>query len=83
MKHAFRNVLAILLFTSAPPAFTAELPKEGNYDYTACQTSVNNLISFSKDHTASSYELTGSINSNPPVECSIRIRFAALGPIPL
>ena len=65
MKYAFRNVLAVLLFTSAP-ALTAELPKEGNFDYTACQTSVNNVISFSKDHTASSYELTGSINSNPP-----------------
>jgi hypothetical protein len=28
MKYAFRNVLAVLLFTSAP-ALTAELPKEG------------------------------------------------------
>ena len=65
MKHAFRNVLAGVILISAP-AFAAELPKEGNYDYTACQTSVNNVISFSKEHTASSYELTGSINSNPP-----------------
>jgi hypothetical protein len=64
MKNAFRNVLAGLIFISAP-AFAAELPKEGNYDFTACQTSVNNVISFSKDHTASSYELTGATNSNP------------------
>jgi hypothetical protein len=65
MKHAFRNVLAVVLFTSAP-ALTAELPKEGNYDYTSCQTSVNNVISFSKDYTAYSFEMTGTSNSNPP-----------------
>src|SRR3954462_1724110 len=65
MKNAFRNVLAAVIFTSAP-ALAAELPKEGNYDSTSCQTSVNNVISFSKEHTASSWELTGSINSNPP-----------------
>jgi hypothetical protein len=56
----------VIIFIFAPSAFAAELPKEGNYDYTSCQTSVNNAILFSKDHTASSYELTGSINSNPP-----------------
>src|SRR4249920_1111369 len=65
MKNAVWDVLAVLIFTSAT-ALSAELPKEGNYDYTACQTSVNNVISFSKDHTASSYELTGVSNSNPP-----------------
>ena len=53
MKTAFRNVLAVVIFTSAP-ALAAELPKEGNYDSTSCQTSVNNVISFSKEHTASS-----------------------------
>ena len=59
MKNAFRNFFALVILSSAP-ALAAELPKEGNYDYTSCQTSVNNVISFSKDHTAYGFELTGT-----------------------
>lgn len=47
-------------------AFASELPKEGNYDFTACWSGVSNPISFSKDHTASSYEMIGVTRSNPP-----------------
>src|SRR5262245_28322503 len=65
MQNAFRNVLAVMIFTSAP-AFAAELPKEGNFDYTSCWSGANSVISFSKDHTASSYEMTGVTRSNPP-----------------
>jgi hypothetical protein len=65
MKHAFRNVLALVIFVSAP-ALAAELPKEGNYDYTSCWSGVSNAISFSKEHTANSYEMTGATRSNPP-----------------
>jgi hypothetical protein len=78
MRHADRNVLAVMLFTSAP-ALTAELPREGNYDYTACQTAVNNVISFSKDHTAYTYELTGTTNSNPPGGIFDKSAFRCLG----
>jgi hypothetical protein len=58
-----RYVLALLIVTSAPSAFAAELPKEGNYDYIACWSGVNNVITFSKTHTAASYEMTGAIRS--------------------
>ena len=43
-----------------------ELPKEDSYDYTACCSGVNNMITFSKNHTASSYEMIGTTRSNPP-----------------
>jgi len=59
-------VLAVLIITSVPSTFTAELPKEGTYDYTACWSGTNNMISFSKTHTAASYEMTGVVRSTTP-----------------
>ena len=61
-----RYVLALLIVASPFSAFAAELPKEGSYDYNSCWSGVNNVITFSKTHTASSYEMTGTIRSNPP-----------------
>ena len=61
-----RYVLALLIVASPFSAFAAELPKEGSYDHTACWSGANNVITFSKTHTASSYEMIGSIRSNPP-----------------
>ena len=61
-----RYVLALLIVASPFSAFAAEPPKEGSYDYTSCWSGVNNVITFSKTHTASSYEMTGAIRSNPP-----------------
>ncbi|MCG2633219.1 hypothetical protein L6654_42665 [Bradyrhizobium sp. WYCCWR 13023] len=61
-----RYVLAYLIIASASSAFAAELPKEGTYDYTACWSGVNNVISFSKTHTAMSYEMTGVVRSTTP-----------------
>jgi hypothetical protein len=58
--------LALLIVASPFSAFAAELPKEGSYDYISCWSGVNNVITFSKTHTASSYEMTGTIRSNPP-----------------
>jgi len=65
MKTAFRNVLAVVIFTSAP-ALAAELPKEGSFDYTACWSGIANPVAFSKTHTASSYEMMGALRSNTP-----------------
>ena len=61
-----RYVLALVIVTSPFSALATELPKEGSYDYTACWSGANNVITFSKTHTASSYEMTGAIRSNPP-----------------
>src|SRR5262245_59489271 len=61
-----RYALALLIVASSFSASAGELPKEGSYDYTACWSGVNNMITFSKTHTASSYEMTGTTRSNPP-----------------
>jgi hypothetical protein len=58
-------ILALMILASAP-AFAGELPKEGSYDFTSCWSGLGNDITFSKTHTASSYEMTGAIRSNPP-----------------
>jgi hypothetical protein len=62
----FFYLVALTGLASAGSAFAGELPKEGGYDYTACWSGVNNVITFSKSHTASSYEMTGTTRSNPP-----------------
>jgi hypothetical protein len=61
-----RYALALLIVASPFSAFAAELPKEGSYDFNSCWSGVNNTITFSKTHTASSYEMTGTTRSNPP-----------------
>ena len=60
-----RYVLALLIVASPFSAFAGELPKEGSYDLTACNSGVYSAITFSKNHTASSYEVTGTNRSNP------------------
>jgi hypothetical protein len=65
MESACRYPLALIVFAFAPSAFAAEFPKEGNFDYTACWSGTSSTISFSKDHTARSFEHTGSNRSNP------------------
>jgi hypothetical protein len=79
MKRASRYLLGLLILTAAPSAFAAELPKEGSYDYTACWSGVNNVITFSKAHTASSYEMTGATRSNSPGGMFDKNTFRCLG----
>ena len=68
MGQTFRffHFVTLVGLASMGSAFAAELPKEGSYDFTACWSGVSNMITFSKTHTASSYEMTGTIRSNPP-----------------
>src|SRR6476659_5933129 len=61
-----RYVLALLIVASPFSAFAAELPKDGSYDYSSCHSGVNNVITFSKTYTASSFEIAGTNRSNPP-----------------
>jgi hypothetical protein len=58
-----RYVLALLIVATPFSALAGELPKEGNYDYTSCWSGTSNEITFSKTHTSSSFELTGSNRS--------------------
>jgi hypothetical protein len=62
----FIPVATLIAVTSAGSAFAADLPKEGRYDFTGCWSGVSSVIEFSKTHSASSYEMTGTTRSNPP-----------------
>jgi hypothetical protein len=61
-----RYGLALLIVASPFSALAGELPKEGSYDFNSCWSGVANAITFSKTHSASSYEVTGTNRSNPP-----------------
>ena len=74
-----RYVLALLIVASPFSAFAGELPKEGGFDYTSCWSGVNNVITFSKTHTASSFELTGTTRSNPPGSMFDKNTFRCVG----
>lgn len=60
------SLVAVLVSTSMGTAFAAELPKEGNYDYTTCFTRVSTRIDYSPTHFAYSHEDTGTAVSSPP-----------------
>lgn len=58
------GLVAALGITSAATAQT--FPKEGNYDFNSCWSGASNIIAFSQTHTAFSFEMTGTVQSNPP-----------------
>jgi hypothetical protein len=64
MRTACRCILVSIILSFVPPAFAAELQKEGTYDFIACWSGNSNTITFSKTYTALSYEETGSIRSS-------------------
>ena len=74
-----RYVLAFLIVASPFSALAGELPKEGNYDFISCSSGVNNVITFSKTHIASSSELTGTNRSNPPGGLFDKITYRCVG----
>jgi hypothetical protein len=62
----FVPVAALAAIIAAGSGFAADLPKEGSYDFTACWSGASSPIQFSNAQTASSFEMTGTIRSNPP-----------------
>ncbi len=66
MRISYLLWFLLAAFSTDAATFATELPKEGSYDYTACWSGVNNTITFSKGYNASSFEMTGTILSNPP-----------------
>ncbi len=47
-------------------AGAVNIPKEGNYDFTACWSGMASKVDFSKEYTASNVEFTGVTRSDPP-----------------
>jgi hypothetical protein len=66
LKLQFVSAGIVAAIAAAGAAGAANLPKEGKFDVTACWSSVSNDLAFSKTHTAFTYEMTGTILSNPP-----------------
>ena len=64
--HVTVGCFAVLLLVGVGGALAADLPKQGSYDITSCSSGVSSAIAFSKTHTASSFELTGTTRSNAP-----------------
>jgi len=65
-KSRFIPLVAIAVAALSGSALAADLPKEGDYDYTACFTRNSARIDFSKTHFAYSYEETGTATSRIP-----------------
>jgi hypothetical protein len=66
LTPSFARLASCAALTLAGAAIAAPLPKEGRYDYTACNIGVASRIDFSKTHWAYSLEQTGVVLSNPP-----------------
>jgi hypothetical protein len=66
LKLQFANAGLVAALAVAGSATAQTPPKEGSYDYTACWSGVSNPIDFSKTHSAFTYEMTGSLRTNPP-----------------
>lgn len=60
-------------------AQAAEIPKSGNFDYIACWTNTSATVSFSKNHSATTYELVGIIKSNIPGDLFDNTTFRCIG----
>jgi hypothetical protein len=53
--------------------------REGNYDFTACWSGTSNMMSFSKTHTAATFEFTGTTRSNIPGSIFDKNTFRCIG----
>ena len=58
-------MMAALLFVAAIPA-QAEMPKEGNYDFTACWSGTSNVTKFSENRLILANDFTGVIRATTP-----------------
>lgn len=66
-RSSLRSLCAIVFATAAASAYAVvNLPKEGNYDYVSCWTGTGNTVAFDKEHTATAYEMLGTVVSNIP-----------------
>lgn len=73
-----RMFIAVLL-SGAGTALAADFPPQGNYDFTACWSGVTNLMTFSKTHTAFSYEMTGSSRASQAGAMFDKTSFRCIG----
>jgi hypothetical protein len=75
----FRRTALVAALTVASSAAAQTIPKEGNYDFSSCWSGVSNVVAFSKTHSALSYEMTGTSQSNPPGGLYDKTSFRCVG----
>ncbi|MBC5765753.1 hypothetical protein [Ramlibacter albus] len=73
------SVLALGLAACGAVLGQVNLPKEGNYDYTACWTGTSSEIAMAGGDTATSYEMVGTLVSNIPGGLGDRTTFRCVG----
>ena len=78
-KFHFGSAALVTVAMVAGNATAQTIPKEGNYDFSSCWSGVSNIVSFSKTHTAFSYEMTGTSQSNPPGGLYDKTSFRCVG----
>ena len=85
MKFQFRVTLifanaALVAGLGAVGSVGAQtLPREGSYEWTSCWSGVANAIRFSKTHWGMSFEMAGTIVTNPPGTLFDRNTFRCVG----
>lgn len=78
LKLQLANV-SLVAVMSAGSAFAADLPKEGNYDFTSCYAGVMTGIGISKTEGAFTFEMTGTTLSNPPGGMFDKLSYRCIG----
>ena len=79
MEHLRRIAFVAASIAWVGPLAADELPREGRYDVTTCWSGVTSELNHSKDHSGASYEMTGTVMSNPPGGLFDRSSFRCLG----
>ena len=79
VKLQLANAGLSAALTVATAASAQTLPKEGRYDFNSCWSGASNVVQFSQNHSAMSYEMTGTNRSNPPGGMFDRTSFRCVG----
>ncbi|NBY54204.1 MAG: hypothetical protein EBQ48_02395 [Betaproteobacteria bacterium] len=78
-RNPYRAVFIAVIGLSTLSVQATEIPKSGNFDYTACWTQTSATVVFSKTHSATTYELVGITKSNIPDHFLDNNAFRCLG----
>ena len=78
-RKTVHGALVIVLTIAFGNVAAQTIPKEGNYDYVSCYSGTVNFITFSKTHSASTYELIGNSRTSPPGGPFDMLTFRCLG----
>ena len=79
VKQAFSNAGLVAALIVAGTAVAADLPKEGNYDFTSCFAGVMTGMGIAKGEGVFTFEMTGVTLSNPPGGMFDKLSYRCIG----